>query len=124
MTSKESEKIFTKSFVLLFASSFVSMVMYALVSSMTSYTLTIGATVTVAGLISGINVKDNNPALFVSLRKLHDQLGILGVERKLRKLGCEGQNQGCIRISLEKQWQQMQFIGRWRLNRFKGFGAM
>lgn len=124
MTSKESEKIFTKSFVLLFASSFVSMVMYALVSSMTSYTLTIGATVTVAGLISGINVKDNNPALFVSLRKLHDQLGILGVERKLRKLGCERQNQGCIRISLEKQWQQMQFIGRWRLNRFKGFGAM
>ncbi|MBR3141188.1 MAG: hypothetical protein IKF11_10085 [Methanobrevibacter sp.] len=98
--------------------------MYALVSSMTSYTLTIGATVTVAGLISGINVKDNNPALFVSLRKLHDQLGILGVERKLRKLGCERQNQGCIRISLEKQWQQMQFIGRWRLNRFKGFGAM
>ncbi len=57
MTSTESEKIFTKSFVLLFASSlFVSMVMYALVSSMTSYALTIGATVTVAGLISGINM--------------------------------------------------------------------
>lgn len=37
--------------------------------------------------------KDNNPALFVSLRKLHDQLGIIGVERKLRKLGCERQNQ-------------------------------
>ena len=33
--------------------------------------------------------KDNNPALFVSLRKPHDRLGIPGVEKRMRKLGHE-----------------------------------
>ena len=33
--------------------------------------------------------KDNNPALFVSLRKPHNRLGIPGVEKRMRKLGHE-----------------------------------
>ena len=33
--------------------------------------------------------KDNNPALFVSLRKPHNRLGIPGVEKRMRKLGME-----------------------------------
>ena len=33
--------------------------------------------------------KDNNPALFVSLRKPHNRLGIPGVEKRMRKLGNE-----------------------------------
>jgi site-specific recombinase XerD len=32
---------------------------------------------------------DNNPALFVSLRKPHNRLGIPGVEKRMRKLGNE-----------------------------------
>ena len=32
---------------------------------------------------------DNNPALFVTLRKPHDRLGIPGVEKRMRKLGHE-----------------------------------
>ncbi len=32
---------------------------------------------------------DNNPALFVSLRRPHDRLGIPGVEKRMRKLGHE-----------------------------------
>ena len=32
---------------------------------------------------------DNNPALFVSLRKPHDRLGIPGIEKRMRKLGHE-----------------------------------
>ena len=32
---------------------------------------------------------DNNPALFVSLRKPHNRLGISGVEKRMRKLGME-----------------------------------
>ena len=33
--------------------------------------------------------KDNNPALFVALRKPHNRLGIPGVEKRMRKLGME-----------------------------------
>ena len=33
--------------------------------------------------------KDNNPALFVSLRKPHNRLGIPGVEKRMRNLGME-----------------------------------
>ena len=33
--------------------------------------------------------KDNNPALFVSLRKPHNRLGISGVEKRMRNLGME-----------------------------------
>lgn len=32
---------------------------------------------------------DNNPALFVTLRKPHDRLGIPGIEKRMRKLGHE-----------------------------------
>lgn len=32
---------------------------------------------------------DNNPALFVSMRKPHQRLGISGVEKRIRKLGRE-----------------------------------
>ena len=34
---------------------------------------------------------DNNPALFVSLRKPHDRLGIPGVEKRMPKLGHEAE---------------------------------
>ena len=34
---------------------------------------------------------DNNPALFVSLRKPHNRLGIPGVEKRMRKLGNEAE---------------------------------
>ena len=57
MTATESEKIFTKSFFLIFASLlFTALVMYALMSTVTEYATAMGSTATVAGLVSGIYV--------------------------------------------------------------------
>ena len=53
---------------------------------------------------------DNNPALFVSLRKPHDRIGIIGVEKRMRKLGLVSILKSYILISLEEQWQLMQSI--------------
>ncbi len=57
MTSNESEKIFTKSFFLIFgALLFTALVMYALMSTVTEYATSMGSTATIAGLVSGIYV--------------------------------------------------------------------
>ena len=51
----ENEKIFTKSFFLIFgALLFTSLVMYALMSTVTEYATAMGSTATIAGLVSGI----------------------------------------------------------------------
>ena len=63
--------------------------------------------------------KDNNSALFVSLRKPHDRLGIPGVEKRMRKLGHEAKIKRYIHISSEEEWQQIQLIKECLLNRFK-----
>ena len=53
----ENEKIFTKSFFLIFgALLFTSLVMYALMSTVTEYATAMGSTATIAGLVSGIYV--------------------------------------------------------------------
>ncbi len=57
MTVNDSEKIFTKSFFLIFgALLFTALVMYALMSTVTEYATTMGSTATIAGLVSGIYV--------------------------------------------------------------------
>ena len=57
MTVNESEKIFTKSFFLIFgALLFTALVMYALMSTVTEYATAMGSTATIAGLVSGIYV--------------------------------------------------------------------
>jgi MFS family permease len=57
MTVDESEKIFTKSFFLIFgALLFTALVMYALMSTVTEYATAMGSTATIAGLVSGIYV--------------------------------------------------------------------
>ena len=51
------EKIFTKSFFLVFgALLFSSLVMYALMSTVTEYATSLGSSATVAGLVSGIYI--------------------------------------------------------------------
>lgn len=50
---------------------------------------------------------DDNEALFVSLIKPYNRLGISGVEILIRNLGKEA-NIKCILINLEKQWQLWQ----------------
>ena len=56
MNSQE-EKIFTKSFCLVFgALLFTALVMYALMSTVTEYATSMGTTATVAGLVSGIYI--------------------------------------------------------------------
>ncbi|MBO7719821.1 MAG: MFS transporter [Methanosphaera sp.] len=53
----ENEKIFTKSFFLIFgALLFTSLVMYALMSTVTEYATSMGSSATIAGLVSGIYV--------------------------------------------------------------------
>ena len=57
MNVDESEKIFTKSFFLIFgALLFTALVMYALMSTVTEYATAMGSTATIAGLVSGIYV--------------------------------------------------------------------
>ena len=57
MSVEESEKIFTKSFFLIFgALLFTALVMYALMSTVTEYATAMGSTATIAGLVSGIYV--------------------------------------------------------------------
>ena len=57
MAANESEKIFTKSFFLIFgALLFTALVMYALMSTVTEYATAMGSTATIAGLVSGIYV--------------------------------------------------------------------
>ena len=57
MTVNESEKIFTKSFFLIFgALLFTALVMYALMSTITEYATAMGSSATIAGLVSGIYV--------------------------------------------------------------------
>ena len=57
MSVEESEKIFTKSFFLIFgALLFTVLVMYALMSTVTEYATAMGSTATIAGLVSGIYV--------------------------------------------------------------------
>ena len=57
MTVNESEKIFTKSFFLIFgALLFTALVMYALMSTVTEYATAMGSSATIAGLVSGIYV--------------------------------------------------------------------
>lgn len=57
MTVEESEKIFTKSFFLIFgALLFTALVMYALMSTVTEYATAMGSSATIAGLVSGIYV--------------------------------------------------------------------
>lgn len=56
MTDRD-EKIFTKSFFLVFgALLFTALVMYALMSTITEYATSLGSTATVAGLVSGIYI--------------------------------------------------------------------
>ena len=53
----ENERIFTKSFFLIFgALLFTSLVMYALMSTVTEYATAMGSSATIAGLVSGIYV--------------------------------------------------------------------
>ena len=50
MNADESDKIFTKSFFLIFgALLFTALVMYALMSTVTEYATTMGSTATIAG---------------------------------------------------------------------------
>ena len=57
MNVDENEKIFTKSFFLIFgALLFTALVMYALMSTVTEYATAMGSTATIAGLVSGIYV--------------------------------------------------------------------
>ncbi|MBR2557054.1 MAG: MFS transporter [Methanobrevibacter sp.] len=57
MTDAENEKIFTKSFFLIFgALLFSALVMYVLMSTVTEYATSMGTTATIAGLVSGIYI--------------------------------------------------------------------
>lgn len=57
MKNNESERIFTKSFFLIFgALLFTALVMYALMSTVTEYATSMGTTATIAGLVSGIYI--------------------------------------------------------------------
>ncbi len=57
MNADENEKIFTKSFFLIFgALLFTALVMYALMSTVTEHATAMGSTATIAGLVSGIYV--------------------------------------------------------------------
>lgn len=57
MNVQENEKIFTKSFLLIFiALLFTALVMYALMSTVTEYATSMGTTATIAGLVSGIYI--------------------------------------------------------------------
>ena len=57
MKNNESERIFTKSFFLIFgALLFTALVMYALISTVTEYATSMGTTPTIAGLVSGIYI--------------------------------------------------------------------
>ena len=57
MSVEENEKIFTKSFFLIFiALLFTALVMYALMSTVTEYATSMGTTATIAGLVSGIYI--------------------------------------------------------------------
>jgi MFS family permease len=57
MNADESDRIFTKSFFLIFgALLFTALVMYALMSTVTEYATTMGSTATIAGLVSGIYI--------------------------------------------------------------------
>jgi len=57
MSDQKKEKIFTKSFFLLFgALLFSALVMYALMSTVTEYATSMGTNATVAGLVSGIYI--------------------------------------------------------------------
>ncbi len=57
MNSSESDKIFTKSFFLIFlALLFTALVMYALMSTVTEYATSMGSTAMIAGLVSGIYI--------------------------------------------------------------------
>ncbi|WP_405293668.1 MFS transporter [Methanobrevibacter sp.] len=57
MNVNENEKIFTKSFFLIFgALLFTALVMYALMSTVTEYATAMGSTAMIAGLVSGIYV--------------------------------------------------------------------
>ena len=57
MKNNESERIFTKSFFLIFgALLFTALVMYALISTVTEYATSMGTTATIAGLVSGIYI--------------------------------------------------------------------
>lgn len=57
MSNQKKERIFTKSFFLLFgALLFSALVMYALMSTVTEYATSMGSSATVAGLVSGIYI--------------------------------------------------------------------
>ena len=57
MNEQDNEKIFTRSFFLIFgALLFTSLVMYALMSTVTEYATSMGSSATIAGLVSGIYV--------------------------------------------------------------------
>jgi len=57
MSVEKNEKIFTKSFFLIFiALLFTALVMYALMSTVTEYATSMGTTATIAGLVSGIYI--------------------------------------------------------------------
>lgn len=57
MNVETDEKIFTKSFFLIFAALlFTALVMYALMSTVTEYATSMGSSATIAGLVSGIYI--------------------------------------------------------------------
>ena len=57
MNVENDEKIFTKSFFLIFgALLFTALVMYALMSTVTEYATAMGSSATIAGLVSGIYI--------------------------------------------------------------------
>lgn len=57
MMNENEDKIFTKSFFLIFAALlFTALVMYALMSTVTEYATALGSTATIAGLVSGIYI--------------------------------------------------------------------
>ncbi|MBR0270630.1 MAG: MFS transporter [Methanobrevibacter sp.] len=57
MNVNESERIFTKSFFLIFlALLFTALVMYALMSTVTEYATSMGSTAMIAGLVSGVYI--------------------------------------------------------------------
>ena len=56
-TPVDSEKIFTKSFFLIFTALLcTALVMYVLMSTVTEYATAMGSTATIAGLVSGIYI--------------------------------------------------------------------
>ena len=57
MNTVNEDRIFTKSFFLIFfALLFTALVMYALMSTVTEYATSMGTTATIAGLVSGIYI--------------------------------------------------------------------